>query len=611
MAFIPASFSVIRDRMIAFIQAYTSLTDFEVGSVIRTIIEAAALEDDEQYFQMVQLLDAFSIQNAVGQDLDNRLADYGLLRLQPAGSAGEVLIINGNLIKSTLTLDVVATGVSLTLASSLAFPTTGYPYNVRSGEGTLQVEDVAVSNNNTGTGVLTCSALVNAHNSGDRAAYINGAGNITLQPGIQVQIPATASSAAIKYSTTSTGTLVNGNYYSTALNATSINPGSSSNTGPNTITAFTSNPPFSGAQVINVTSFAGGRDIETDADFRDRGRAAIQSLSRGTVLALKQGALGVTDPVTGQRCVTSNVLEDFVNHEVILYIDDGTGFTPDEVTLARTEVSVIVNPGDSTVTVVDSSTFPGSGYIVASPENSATIELLQYSSVDYSTNVLTLVTPATNTHVVTDEIDLVDTIDLNTDPGQLFFNTTHFPVVRSSDKLWIDQGSGLVRQINGATGDYILNKGNGQIQLTGAGLPAGSIVVMNYIYYTGIIATVQTVIYGDPNNPVQFPGISAAGIMVTVENPSIRRISANLVISVLSGFSVLIIGPQVQANIEAYISSLGIGGDVILAELIQIAMNVTGVYNVIVNTPTSDLSVLENELPVPYDTNGNSLITVT
>jgi uncharacterized phage protein gp47/JayE len=91
MAFVPRTFEQILDDMIAYVKVQTNLTDFEIGSAIRTILEAAALEDDEQYFQMVQLLDAFSIQTSAGSDLDARVADFNIIRLQPAVEQGELV----------------------------------------------------------------------------------------------------------------------------------------------------------------------------------------------------------------------------------------------------------------------------------------------------------------------------------------------------------------------------------------------------------------------------------------------------------------------------------------------------------------------------------------
>ena len=55
MAFVPRSFVEILTDMIAYVQFRTGISDFTVGSIVRTVLEASALEDDEQYFQMVQL----------------------------------------------------------------------------------------------------------------------------------------------------------------------------------------------------------------------------------------------------------------------------------------------------------------------------------------------------------------------------------------------------------------------------------------------------------------------------------------------------------------------------------------------------------------------------
>ena len=54
-------FTEILQDMIDHVLLNTPLTDFRIGSVIRTLLEAAALEDDEAYFQMAQLLRDFSV----------------------------------------------------------------------------------------------------------------------------------------------------------------------------------------------------------------------------------------------------------------------------------------------------------------------------------------------------------------------------------------------------------------------------------------------------------------------------------------------------------------------------------------------------------------------
>jgi uncharacterized phage protein gp47/JayE len=612
MTFVPRTFEQIRDGMIDFVRLQTSLTDFEVGSVIRTIIEASALEDDEQYFQMVQLLDAFKLSTASGPDLDDRLQEYGIERLQPAGSAGVIVIQDGLLIKSVLDVNADAADLLITLEDSSEFPTSGYPYTVRIGEGTLQVEDVLVSNNNTGTGVLTCAALVNDHLADERVAYVSGVSDRVLSQGINIQVPATNTTPAIAYVTTEAGVIVNGNYTSTSIHAKAVSPGASTNVSAGQITAFTSSPPFSGALVTNTTSFAGGRNREEDADYRDRGRASLQSLSNATVLSLQQAALGVADDVTGQRVTTANVLEDFGNDEVILYVDDGTGFTPDTVELARSALSAPYLVGVTSIQVDDASEFPAEGSLILSPE-STQIELVHYSTVDYTTNTFTLDAVTVNAHDAADEVALVDVLTgvAGAEAGQTFFNTHKFPVVRNSDRVWVDNGTGFALQVPGDAGDYLLNRGNGQLEMISSGLAVASVMVADYSYYTGLIATVQKVIYGDPSDPVSYPGVSAAGIVVSVEAPVIRRITARLSISARPGFAEADLIPQVREAVETYINGLGIGEDVIVAEIIERAMSVTGVYNVTVVTPTSDVVVLENELPVPFDSSGDSLVIVT
>ena len=118
MAFVPRTFVEILNDMVAYVQTHTALTDFTPGSVIRTMLEAAALEDDEQYFQMVQLLDLFSIKTATGANLDRRLADYGLFRRGPLKAFGQVQFADNNVKTSQAAIDAVAGAFSLRSSAS-------------------------------------------------------------------------------------------------------------------------------------------------------------------------------------------------------------------------------------------------------------------------------------------------------------------------------------------------------------------------------------------------------------------------------------------------------------------------------------------------------------
>lgn len=105
MAFVVRTYEQILSDMIAHVRATTRISDFTVGSVARTILEAAALEDDEQYFQMAQLLEAFSILTAAGSLLDERLADFDLRREQAKYAVGAVQFFDSNLITDQVAAD--------------------------------------------------------------------------------------------------------------------------------------------------------------------------------------------------------------------------------------------------------------------------------------------------------------------------------------------------------------------------------------------------------------------------------------------------------------------------------------------------------------------------
>jgi uncharacterized phage protein gp47/JayE len=76
MAFTPRSFPDILERMINRVVARTDLTDINDGSSLKQVLAAAAREDDDQYFQMVKLLEVFDIKTATGDDLDERAKDF-------------------------------------------------------------------------------------------------------------------------------------------------------------------------------------------------------------------------------------------------------------------------------------------------------------------------------------------------------------------------------------------------------------------------------------------------------------------------------------------------------------------------------------------------------
>lgn len=618
MAFTPRVFEEILNEMIAYVQTRTAISDFNVGSVIRTVLEAAALEDDEQYFQMVQLLDLFSFMSAAGEDLDRRLADFGLTRLQAKAATTRGKFIDTNLIRTRAAIAAPAGAGSVTGFDSSRFPTSGYPYTIRVAEGTARMQNLLVTNNNTGTMALTLSVPTTfAIEVGDRISFVTG-GTIsaptpptsaarTINIGTQVQAPPTVSEAAKLYTTTEPAFILAGNFESNEVILKCTTAGTAGNTGSGRINAFPSAPPYIGAGFYNTVQASGGRDRESDSDFRLRALQQLQALSRGTVLALKANAVGVTDPTTQARVVSSNVVEDFVNKEVFLYVDDGTGAVARTKILPADTIAAI-GAGATSVTPVDNTDWPNSGYMLIETDGVHPAELVQYTAKVGT--ALALATPTTYAHNIGSIIDFVDVVSLGAESSQRHFRVTNFPVVRNSERILVKAPTGIWTQLRAGT-DYVLNRGTGEFQLTNpGGVTLGTQVVAYYTYYTNLISQVQKVMEGDPNDPTNYPGVKAAGILLSVEQPIIKRIVVIASITASEGFTESDIAPQVQTAIESYISSLRIGEDVIVSKIIDSAFAITGLADIRVVSPTSNVVVLESELPIPYDASGNSLVQV-
>jgi uncharacterized phage protein gp47/JayE len=606
MAFVPRNFEQILIDMIAHVRANTTVTDFSVGSVIRTILEACALEDDEQYFQMVQLLDAFRVATARGTDLDERAADYNLTRLQPKQAVGTVRVQDGGLTRDDLSWDHTSGTTSLQLDDSSDFPTA--PFTVRLGEGTPQVEDVAVSNNNTITNVLTVVATVNAHSGGDRVG-LTGGGDKTVNSGQQVQVAAQGGDPAIQFTTLDTATVLDGNYESGLVSIKATVSGKFGNVGATRISQFQGSPPFVGATVSNPSNTQGGRDIESDEDLRARILRRIDELSKGTPNALESSVVGVTDLLTAQRVVTSKLREDFsdpFNHR--LFIDDGTGFVPSKTALARSTLfAPAVGGVDSTLTLNDASDFPTGGQLLVGA-GTANAETVSYSSK--TGNVLNLDALIVNSHSgppTAAEVQIVDLVE-TAEEGQNFFQAADFPIVNNSFELFDDRTGVFVEQVEGT--DYLINRSNGEIQYLGAGLPAGTIVLAAYTFYTGLLQEAQKVVTGDPDDRINYPGVVAGGIIVNLDTPTIRQIAVLATIAAKEGFTETDLRGEVQREIEVYIDARRIGENVIRAKMIDAAFNVPGVKDINIDSPTSNVVILEDELPVSSDSSGNTLVTV-
>ncbi len=148
--------------------------------------------------------------------------------------------------------------------------------------------------------------------------------------------------------------------------------------------------------------------------------------------------------------------------------------------------------------------------------------------------------------------------------------------------------------------DYAINPANGKIKFLPAIFPTGltnlDAITADYTYFDGLIQNTQLHVDGLASNRTAYPGYRAAGVQVRVLSPTIVQLSFAANITVLQGYSQTTVAAAVSTAIQGYINNLGIGEDVVRAELVERAMGANGMYNINITTPTEDRVILDNQL---------------
>ncbi len=475
MPFVRRIFAQILQDMIDHVSFNTPLSDFRIGSVIRTLLEAAALEDDEAYFQMAQLLRDFSYTSATGVELDRRLEDFDLVREPAAPALGEVIL--------TAPRPVLRDTPLLAPITVYADETSDRP----------RVELVTTQNGVIPAG-RTASAPIPI---------------VATMPGAFTNVP----SGAVQFLRAPIGGL-------------------------------------DGATCSNPISTFGGRDAESDDDFRARARRHIRALPRGTVATLEGKVIGVKSwspagTLLGQ--VSSALLREEKPGESTLFVLDATNhFAQTTETLLQPEVVLAAaTAGQRHVRLHHVPVVP------------ATLELTIHTPGVPSALTLVATDPAFALYAELDDTTGVVTLG-----------------VLSPDHAYRDPRTGVAAP----------------------GLRAGATVSASYAYYTGLVAEVQRVINGDPEDRLRYPGWKAAGTRVRVRFPLVRQIDVRLALTPKEGFARADLISPVTATVEAYINGLGLGTEVVLARVQALAMDVPGVFDVTALLPTGNIVVLEDEI---------------
>lgn len=330
--FAPRTFPQIMKDMLARLLSGTPLTDVNYGSVWTSLLEAAAQEDDEQYFQMFEIIRGYSIDNVGGTDLENRAFEYNIER-RTAGAATTVVTLGDTAITKISTgvyaglSGPVAGSLSVNANSDTGFQPTG---SIIIGRGTTNVEIIPYSSITTFPNYVrfNLSAATTKDHGTDETIILSQGGDRTFIAGTVVLVPSSDTTEEVLFSLDQNAIILDGESEVEEVSVTCEQEGAIGNVPIGAIQEFGS-PPFGTATVRNPFRVTNGIDDEFDQELRDRIKATVQSLSRGTGKSIRNGVLGLVSIEDNKRVVSVSLRDTTDPAEVVkLFIDDGTGFIP-------------------------------------------------------------------------------------------------------------------------------------------------------------------------------------------------------------------------------------------------------------------------------------------
>jgi phage-related baseplate assembly protein len=428
--------------------------------------------------------------------------------------------------------------------------------------------------------------------------------------GIDRAIPAgtvvrTGGEPDIKVSTGEDAVLYDGDYQVVNVAAASQESGTETNVAAGMLTIFES-APFPTATVINPGLFYGGSDYETDEDLRARIKASQQALSSSTRRRIEAEALSVQIPETGQRVITAKLVEPIDPGESVLHINDGTTtYSPTTDDILATEFLIPNAEAGEKRAIFHMWPLVDDSEKVYLSKDKGVATSVDVAEINDTAKAWTPSQWAGGDFIVKDENGSIWEIDDNT-ATQLQLVGSGTPVLGVYAIIDISStvyptGSLLTKDT-----DYIINNTNGNLELIGA--LAGGLALHDclasysggvsaaYSYYTGLLQKVQRTLNGDPADFDTYPGVIAAGSKVSITAPAVQVVTVEAAIVAIPGVAEATLYDSVKRAILNYINNLPIGGDVLRSRILDAAISITGVYDVTLSVPASNVPITDTQL---------------
>jgi len=178
----------------------------------------------------------------------------------------------------------------------------------------------------------------------------------------------------------------------------------------------------------------------------------------------------------------------------------------------------------------------------------------------------------------------------------------------SSRRPWVGTTPTVTRYPAGGGAAVVLTQGGdfdcapaeGLIMLTEASFPAGltagdRLVLGAYEVFVGLIAAAQRLITGDPTDPT-VPSYHGLGVEVRVLTPTVLWLELACSITTVSGANRAAVVAAVRAALSDHANGLQMGEDWVMAEAIERAMRVDGMYDIAFTAPAGNVPVGDAEV---------------
>ncbi len=436
----------------------------------------------------------------------------------------------------------------------------------------------------------------------------------TVSSGTTCFAPATESTKQINFRTIAAGVLKDGELISSLISVESSDVGSETRTGANTITRFTS-APFANAVATNPIAATRGADKEGDQSYRQRIKDFIQSLTQGTALSIQTNVVGVRDESTNEEVAFAQIVEpvDPTTSPVLLYISDGTAtfVLTQSIFIGRDILISDAEVGDKRGRLSRYGPFSK----VLTPVASRTPRLFRSEFGSEATSVgVNYLEDTAQAMVVNDHSGKY----LKSDDDQFYLIISNTAIRFVIDALGTVPSLGSYAIVDFSTDplipdtDYKFNESTGDVELVTAlaahecllaASDGASPSVGAYTFTTGLGSTVTRKVNGDPSDLQTFPGMKAAGTKVIVIAPVV--VSPVLTIRVVGqrGFSDEDLEDPVTQVTQTYVNSLGIGENVILSEIVRLVKGLSGVADVVMIDPKTNVVVPSGQIARITDAN--------